>query len=259
MTLVTDLDKISNHLAITSSKEIADMMLPQLNKHGITVFNFYREYADGSFIRLSSHREWAERYFKKGYANKLHKIPSAYITKPVNYFVWLTKDYPEMLIDAATNFDISNGVSIVHRHKDYIDFFGFGSSRNNFSIINFYINNLDLLQKYSSYFTEQSKSLITSSEKDKLILVNPTEQNRNEANSPSNLIFNKVSTPQIKLSNRQYHCAKLLILGKTYKEIATAFNLSVRTVEDYVEQLKIKFGCRNKSELIIKLVETDRM
>jgi DNA-binding CsgD family transcriptional regulator len=57
----------------------------------------------------------------------------------------------------------------------------------------------------------------------------------------------------VKFTNRELDCAKLLIKGCRIKEIAKIINLSPRTVETHINNLKIKFDCRDKIELIIKL------
>lgn len=57
------------------------------------------------------------------------------------------------------------------------------------------------------------------------------------------------------LSKRQIDCARLLLSGKTSKEIALSLNISYRTVESYINTIKIKLNCRNKTELILKLAE----
>jgi DNA-binding CsgD family transcriptional regulator len=54
------------------------------------------------------------------------------------------------------------------------------------------------------------------------------------------------------LSKRQKECLKYLASGMTAKKIARILNLSPRTVEFYIENLKKKFLCSNRTELIAK-------
>ncbi|MFA6038191.1 MAG: PAS and helix-turn-helix domain-containing protein [Legionellales bacterium] len=52
------------------------------------------------------------------------------------------------------------------------------------------------------------------------------------------------------LSKRQHECLFLLLKGKTAKEIGKQLDLSARTVESYIDQIKLKFNVYTKSELI---------
>lgn len=63
------------------------------------------------------------------------------------------------------------------------------------------------------------------------------------------------STNTLSLSKQELRVAKLLITGLTAKEIAKHINLSYRTVESYLMNIKTKFQCKNKTELAIKLVD----
>lgn len=60
--------------------------------------------------------------------------------------------------------------------------------------------------------------------------------------------------PDTSLSQRQSECLFLLLRGKTAKDIAKALNLSPRTVEAYIEQLKYKLSCTTKQDLIEKSI-----
>src|SRR5688572_8821586 len=54
----------------------------------------------------------------------------------------------------------------------------------------------------------------------------------------------------IKLSLRQQECLFFLLRGKTAKQIGQQLGLGHRTVESYLETIKIKLNCQNKCALI---------
>ncbi len=56
-------------------------------------------------------------------------------------------------------------------------------------------------------------------------------------------------------SRRETDCINLLLYGYSYKNIANKLNLSSRTVESYIESIKLKLNCHNKQILIDKLRE----
>lgn len=58
----------------------------------------------------------------------------------------------------------------------------------------------------------------------------------------------------IYLSQRESECLKLLVRGKTIKMSAKILGLSPRTVEHYLENVKIKMGVNTKFELIDKIL-----
>ncbi|MGQ3890940.1 LuxR C-terminal-related transcriptional regulator [Legionella sp. CNM-4043-24] len=58
--------------------------------------------------------------------------------------------------------------------------------------------------------------------------------------------------PELNLSERETECFFYLIRGHSAKSIAAILNLSVRTIEYYFENIKNKFNCYSKSELVEK-------
>lgn len=59
----------------------------------------------------------------------------------------------------------------------------------------------------------------------------------------------------IKLTERQSECLFYLLRGKTAKQMAKILNISHRTIEEYLEQLKCKFNVVTKYDLINKAIE----
>lgn len=53
-----------------------------------------------------------------------------------------------------------------------------------------------------------------------------------------------------KLSKREIECLYYTLRGYTTKMIGQQLNVSYRTVQTHIEKIKVKFGCRLKSELI---------
>lgn len=243
---------MKNHIAITSCPEVANIILPKIKQHGMTVFNYYKIYFDGRVVRLSSDSAWTEHYFQNNYLNIL-AVPKSYLTKPLNYYIWQIEDCPKVLLDASLNFNTSNGISIAEKHPDYIEYFCFGTTLENRSIINnFYLSNLDVLRQYGHYFREQANSLLRKAEKNMLQVTNVDVCHADCR--PVDIMHNSLA----KLTHRQTDCARLLLQGLRYKQIANELNLSTRTIESYIEDIKDKLQCQNKTELIIKLTEVFR-
>lgn len=55
-----------------------------------------------------------------------------------------------------------------------------------------------------------------------------------------------------RLSQRQLECLFFLLRGKSSKEIGKILNLSPRTIESYIDEIKLKMGCSIKSQVIEK-------
>ena len=64
-----------------------------------------------------------------------------------------------------------------------------------------------------------------------------------------------VAQKEIKFTNREKDCLRILAYGMTAKEIAREMDISPRTVEGYLQALRIKMGCSCKSQLVIKILK----
>jgi len=57
------------------------------------------------------------------------------------------------------------------------------------------------------------------------------------------------------LSQRQMDCLMHLVKGKTIKQIAQALHLSAKTVEHYLNAIKLKLNAQDRSEVIEKALQ----
>jgi len=64
---------------------------------------------------------------------------------------------------------------------------------------------------------------------------------------------NGALVPRTKLTKREIECIMQLLSGKNIPEIAKALYLSKRTIEHRLENIRAKFDCKTKSELLQRL------
>lgn len=73
-------------------------------------------------------------------------------------------------------------------------------------------------------------------------------------------LLSKPKTPRVLshskfFSNRELQCIELIMQGKSTKEIAKILELSCRTVEHYIANIKDKLNVKTKAELMVKVNE----
>lgn len=64
-----------------------------------------------------------------------------------------------------------------------------------------------------------------------------------------------LAAANIHLTTRELEILKLVIFGHGAKKIGLLLKISNRTVEKYIENLKNKFNCRKKTELIFMFLD----
>ncbi len=74
---------------------------------------------------------------------------------------------------------------------------------------------------------------------------------------PSRPYFLGARFPGVYLTQREAECMINFLKDKTVSEAAAILELSPRTVEFYLKNIKVKLECRTKSELIHKVRESD--
>lgn len=65
--------------------------------------------------------------------------------------------------------------------------------------------------------------------------------------------------PEIYLTQREYECFNEIMLGKTITQAAVKLEISPRTVEFYLKNMRIKLQCHTRSELVQALLKSELM
>lgn len=246
-----------NHIFFSSSINVAEICKPLLN-YGIIYFTYTRSYKDGGRIYLTTHPKILSGYIK----NKSYLIgncegkPTSYTSQTI---LWSTLPEQEVFNKNARKYGVDHGIFIFESKIDYCEIYGFATTKENYFINNTYLNKLEQLKKFISYFKDKASDILNKSERSRIILPFnniqlPCNDNENDIDLEK-ILF--IRNQNFYLSQRQSECAKLLIKGKTIKQIAEHTKLSHRTIEDYVNIIKKKLNCRNKYELIIKLMNLE--
>lgn len=255
---------LENHISLTSCNHIKQICTP-LHSLGILDFIYLRIYkANGKFIDLSSNSDWSTLYFKKLYN---HEYPENIVQKHThilnisNIELWCFDEDNIIWAEAKEFFNLGNGITIVKENADYKEIYYFASHKTNYKINYFYLNNLDLLEKFTYYFKEKAAKLIKLHESFKLDTPNIYAKKAIPDLDSADLrrkFFSEIQHTKFYSNNyflrqRELECIKWLSRGKSFHEIAKILEISERTVETHINNVKKKLNCYKSTELIQKL------
>lgn len=251
--MMTDLSKLDAHLCLTSSNAIDEMVKPLKIFFGITSFVYQKKFFDGSETRLSNQPAWVKHFFQE----KLYQhsvFEQGLNNLPKGKFLWSHLPQHQEVLSQAREFNIDHGITFIEPHNDGCEFFFLGTTRDKPEVAQLYLNHLDLLERFLLYFREKAVTLIEQSNKDRIIIPEKIALLKNDSmlSTINREGFQKLlRSPQLAaLSPRELTCLTLLQDGYTYKMIGGELNISARTVETYIEQIKQKTNSYSKKDLL---------
>tara|TARA_R110002110_G_scaffold383245_2_gene594592 strand:- start:30294 stop:31055 length:762 start_codon:yes stop_codon:yes gene_type:complete len=161
--------------------------------------------------------------------------------------------------------NFSNVFYIIKKEGNTTLCYTFASPLNMPSMINFYFNNLEFLEKFIHLFNEQGKDLIQSLRQSMHTVPHHIKPVIYEELLHTKIIgepfiitkfYNKKSEVWIKLSERERNTFVLAAIhGKTAIEIGQALQISPKTVENYLDSLRHKLGAKSKKELLKRAID----
>lgn len=250
---------LEKSVLLNTTNDILDIAAPIRNHFDIKYFGYIKTYSDSTHLSLSTSAEWMKCFYENFHPNgNFHKTMDAYHS---GYFLWSQLPNQLSVNTLHNHFNISHGIIIIKKYLDYCEFFGFAADPANHCILNWYLNNIDLLENFILYFKDKSKHLLQSAESDRLILpkqarIDLSDRNTNSVEEAriSFLKETAIKNPH-GLSNRQFACVYYFAKGMTLKEIAKQLSISPKTVEHYLNFVKTKWKCRSRYEITKKFFE----
>lgn len=251
-----------DYTQLTSFKyidKVKTITLP-LSQLGIGYFSYVEYDQQGVVLTLLNNENVAQAYL----VNKWYLMDclnfSLYTSAP-GIYLWNAINQPNFknlreMVEKSLS--IYHGCSIVRISEGTKKIYNFAVYQpQNIDIQNFYFNRYELLQTYIRYFENKASHLITTS--DRLIVPNfsllqPFTNCSCITDKHEQDFLRKVADgDNYTLSPREAECLQLIATtGKSTKQIATLLNLSNKTIESYIRNLKIKLRCHTKAELVIK-------
>lgn len=239
----------SSHIA-KSSPEVRSFA-QRMSGVEITHFGFGKVFSGPEHVFFTTHPSFTELFFK----NEFYK--EAFLGSIDDYnsgaFLWnsLHKSDCRIFKAAKEHINITSGITIIKKHMTHCEFFFFGMGIKPFVADHFLINHLGYLENLCSEFKDTCHDLIIAGEKSKIIFPSHYEDTIHAMPSKYNRIYDMTDPKnQFGLTNRELECARILSKGYSAKEIALKLNISYRTVEQHLSQIKNKMNLKSIKQTI---------
>lgn len=248
---------------------------PLFRNFGFNCLFYHYISKEGYGTCFSTHIQSFEYYFH----NHLYRV-NPYARHPDHFQTGVhlipeikDQNYQKTIQLEAEEFDTVYKVVLLEKTSNGCQGFSFAVSKKNQHSIPFnFTSDLPVLQCFVRRFKEEAKEIMQRVLEDQLrldiaigadfyskpIALEVAAHNQKKIEFLKQLGILQ-SADDIQLSNRESECIRLLLQGYAASQIAEILNLSKRTVEHYIENVKLKTNCYTKLELIEKFKEIDAL
>jgi len=216
-----------------------------------------KEYFDGQYCHLSNDFTWKEYWVAnnhyRDFARMFYTNLKGNTQKP-QFFMWQSQpSHSADLMDYTYRYGIHSGFNIIIMQDDHLENYGFGSSLELMELINILPTQAEL-EMFCIYLREcifKTNLLRDSVMGNTGFSFTPQNHKKRHAKIPLPQTFSlQCNGQENKLSHRELTCLGLLAQGYGQKDTAQLLNISHRTVEFHLTQVKLKFKNPSKSDLI---------
>lgn len=252
--------------SVAAAKFINEMSKP-LHQYGLTNIMHDITYGHGQITMLVNNKEIMQFYAR----NKIPILCTDDSGRTLKDGVYLNKILEAQFKDCSVLMPLmvkvakqfgqqygKNSVHVVVREEDCQHLYSLFFEQQEHDFLHWIINNGELLHDFIENYNLIARDLVleAKSPENRIVLPNFNDIAPSTVRTQPRLrIFHKTMHMPIYLSPQQNRCLKLLMQGKSTKEISKVLQLSVRTVEHYFERIREQLGCRTNKELIVMYMD----
>ncbi len=233
-----------------------------LKPFGITHFAYNKFISHHKMMALCPHIEWAYNDLGQAAFQEIVDLHTKNTFHPQNYSLWqVIKN--NWVIEALKKRNVDHGISIYkYSDTECFEVFHFASTNNNESILNFYINNLQILEELIIHFKNFMHNALydNSTSSDNYIHLDGTfdiykdsllnsVNYINDSSIQDIIPLSSDCVPSVRFTRKQNFCYMLLKKKLSNKEIAKIMGISPRTVEDHVNKILGKLGISSRRNI----------
>lgn len=234
---------------------VSEIAKPLFELTGLSYFSYAQDFHSKKGISLQSDNGPFNIWYKDQTPTCLRNIPEG---------VYLWDDVQNQnLVRNLREYGLENGIMIFKHFDTYSEIVSFTAPLNQMEPIKFYLNNVELVNKFVMHFKDKASRLIEKAKANafdvpdyKLIFEErPIETKYNKFQDENDLFDIKhynfsEKYNNIKLSRRELQCLKMFVKGMTSIQIAEELGLKKPSVDTFLLNLKKRFGCNRNSELM---------
>lgn len=267
----TNVEKVDNFINL-NCYEVARICHPLFKKTPINYFDYTRYYDTGEMVPFSTSPDFTKRYYIDSLYPSLEELNLGFSFGMKSTFLSHHLPLPVVVGDlnpdrysgniaCAAEFKIFHRFYFIERGKNYYYTSGFGLPSNNKADLDFYVNAGAKLKQFIKYFEYHARHLIANGRQSYSIYM-PTYYEKslqvpNDFQEPfniNNLDFTIKADLQSKmgeeLTSREKECLSLIAQGYTVKNVALMLQISPRTVESHLANIKDKHGLHSKNQIV---------
>lgn len=199
----------------------------------LNYFSYNRFIGDNQYLLISSQYEWIREQFGFKYDQVFIDSQLEKMKTGNRMTLWKFYSPENPLVDRFHHININHGISLFREQDGFKESFHFSSTNDNPHILEFYLNNINLLNELADDFVDQMSISFDQNFTNKFFVTDrmPIKET-------------------IKLSSQQKTCYDFLKQGYSNKQIARYLGISHRTVEGHVAALMNKLNITSRQELI---------